>query len=257
VRVVTWGQAGPPAVLIHGSGRRGVDTFARQRDLALRHRIHVLDRAGYGSTPRPGPVGWTVDDRAVVDLLSAEGGGHVVGHGYGAVVALVVASARPDLVRSLVVIEPPLFDLIDGDALVRDAHSAVTAIDDHRFGMSAEEYHTAWTGAVLGWSAASAARVRKSWTPIDRAAFDAARREVSPRSAPIDLDTIGGLDIPRVVVVGGWPAGPQRAGRAFRAVAEVVADRLRTGVTAFADSGHDPQLDEPEHVNALLRTIWS
>jgi len=53
----------------------------------------------------PYPSDYEVDARDVVDLLAA--GAHLVGHSYGAVVAMLAAATRPDLVRSLALIEPP------------------------------------------------------------------------------------------------------------------------------------------------------
>lgn len=55
-----------------------------------------------------------VDD--LIEVLEQLGGGvHLVGHSYGAVTAMVVASRRPDLVRSLVLEEPPAFNLFASD----------------------------------------------------------------------------------------------------------------------------------------------
>jgi len=53
----------------------------------------------------PYPSDYEVDARDVVDLLAA--GAHLVGHSYGAVVAMLAAATRPDLARSLALIEPP------------------------------------------------------------------------------------------------------------------------------------------------------
>ena len=47
--------------------------------------------------------------RQGIDLLEAEGAMDIVGHSFGATVALRIALERPELVRSLVLIEPVLF----------------------------------------------------------------------------------------------------------------------------------------------------
>ena len=58
---------------------------------------------------------------------------HLVGHSYGAVVALLMAAAAPDTVQSLTVVEPPVRQLARGVAEVEDAiarHEELVRLDD-------------------------------------------------------------------------------------------------------------------------------
>lgn len=101
--------AGEPVLLIHG----GVfaDWFVPVAvDPALAdHRVIRARRAGY--THGPSPVRHlTIEDHAqhcaaLLDHLGVESV-HVVGHSSGALVALALATGRPDLVGRLVLIEP-------------------------------------------------------------------------------------------------------------------------------------------------------
>src|SRR5215475_5864038 len=98
---------GPAGVLVHGSFGWGLETFPDQRELADSFRIVLVDRGGYNGAPAGAVTGWPADASDLVTVLEDYGGAHLVGQSYGAVVALVAAGRRPDLVRSLVVIEPP------------------------------------------------------------------------------------------------------------------------------------------------------
>ena len=89
----------------------GLDTFPERRALADRVRVVLLDRAGFGDSPaREVVLGWPTDVDDLVAVLGEYRAAYLVGQSYGAVVSLLVAGRQPELVRSLVVIEPPLRD---------------------------------------------------------------------------------------------------------------------------------------------------
>jgi len=102
---------GEPLVLLHG-GMCTIDTFAGlASEIAPSFRVHLPERRGHGRTADvPGPI--TYENMAVdtVTFVEALGLGpvHIVGWSDGAVIGLLVALTRPDLVRSLVYIGNPL-----------------------------------------------------------------------------------------------------------------------------------------------------
>lgn len=122
------GSRGDPTVLIHGS-LVDSSTWARVvPGLARSLTVLTYDRRGFGGStlgPRTSPVAADTDD--LVALLEATDfyPVHVVGHSYGAVVALRLATERPEFVRSLSLHEPPYFGLL-GDR-------PETAADGERF----------------------------------------------------------------------------------------------------------------------------
>ena len=61
--------AGEPAVLIHGSGSWGVDTFPAQRELGDEFQVLLMDRRGHGQSPPSAVIGWPTDMHDVVSLL--------------------------------------------------------------------------------------------------------------------------------------------------------------------------------------------
>jgi pimeloyl-ACP methyl ester carboxylesterase len=83
-------------------------SFRRVMDLLGSWNLVTYDRRGWGASARLGPAGLDVHAADLVDVLVAHGPAVVVGHSFGATVALTAAAARPDLVQSVLAYEPPL-----------------------------------------------------------------------------------------------------------------------------------------------------
>ncbi|MFE9421139.1 alpha/beta fold hydrolase [Streptomyces griseofuscus] len=86
----------------------------------------LVDRRGYGDSPDTACSDVDVDAEGIVEVLGDEvstagvGGAHLVGHGNGAVAALIAAARRPDLVRSLALIQPSAFTAAAHHPVVAD-----------------------------------------------------------------------------------------------------------------------------------------
>src|SRR5690606_31147064 len=106
-------------MLIHGDFSDGPGTWSDQmRAAAPGHRLLILDRRGCGQSPR-GPVPYTIGGDAEDALEVAERAGapsfHLMGHSYGALVAIEMVRRRPRAVASLHLIEPPYMSLLPHD----------------------------------------------------------------------------------------------------------------------------------------------
>ena len=104
---------GNALVLIHGTGEQ-IELWGRGLDeLPRSHRVIAYDRRGYGRS-RHRPVRdyrrHVADAIEVLERLG-DGPAMLVGHSSGASIALVVAGERPDLVRGVVLLEPPFHGL--------------------------------------------------------------------------------------------------------------------------------------------------
>lgn len=106
---------GSPVVLLHGIGRTGgVWKHLVELLVPLGHRVAAFDLLGFGASPTPDWVNYSVDDHAQAVIHSIEKlkvGQPIVlvGHSMGGLVAVRVARLRPDLVRHLVLYEMPLY----------------------------------------------------------------------------------------------------------------------------------------------------
>jgi pimeloyl-ACP methyl ester carboxylesterase len=102
------GLDGPPVLLVHGFGADRLSWVANQHALSEAGRIYVLDLPGHGDSPLAGSAGLDALAEAVEQTIEASGLGplHLVGHSLGGAVAIALAAARPDRVRSLALIAP-------------------------------------------------------------------------------------------------------------------------------------------------------
>ncbi len=110
------GQGAQPAIFLHcsmASGKVWVPMMTRFADTLT---SRAIDMPGHGGTGMPNPE---VDVQvqaahATIALIEQTGAPvHLVGHSYGATIALRIARERPDLVRSLAAIEPVYFSVLD------------------------------------------------------------------------------------------------------------------------------------------------
>ena len=104
---------GEPIVLLHGLGASGRYWGAAYDRLGVDHRLVVPDLLGFGASPRP-DHGYGPDEHAaaVCGCLDAAGVHEpavLVAHSAGTIVALRIASTRPDRVRVVICIGPPLY----------------------------------------------------------------------------------------------------------------------------------------------------
>lgn len=125
---------GPVVVLLHGNGVTAEDfrNSGMFDQLASNHRVIAFDRPGFGYSDRPRDTMWTPDAQATLlahaleqlDVREAV----VFAHSWSTLVALSMATARPDLVRGLVLASGYYYPSVRLDVL--SAMPAVPLIGD-------------------------------------------------------------------------------------------------------------------------------
>jgi pimeloyl-ACP methyl ester carboxylesterase len=102
---------GPDLILIHGlTGDLSIWFLCKaMTELAKTHRVTAFDLRGHGYSEVP-PTGYTSADHSadVLGLMDAIGAPHakLVGHSFGAVIALQAATIAPERVDALVLSDP-------------------------------------------------------------------------------------------------------------------------------------------------------
>jgi 2-hydroxy-6-oxonona-2,4-dienedioate hydrolase len=109
---LNWAEsgAGDALVLVHGGHGGLVHWMANMEELGADHRVLAPDLPGFGASSDPGHC-FTPQEHA--EVLAAWLAGldvrraRVVGFSFGSLVAIALALARPDLVETLVLVNPP------------------------------------------------------------------------------------------------------------------------------------------------------
>jgi pimeloyl-ACP methyl ester carboxylesterase len=235
---------GPPVLLVHGTA---ANQWGRLPALLGRHcRVISYDRRGFGSSTGEAPASLSThagDAAALLDSLEAAPA-VIVGWSIGGVIALELASARPDLVAALVLIEPPLYAKRHPTARLLAAIFRVQLLRRLRDDGAA-------AAAFLNW----AGRLRGGGSSLDR--MTAGEREQLNSNAgaivgEIDLGTGEHLDrellariaCPAVCLVA------ELSDHAFQKATERVAEILPSAdlQAPVAGAGHWLQLEDPDRV---------
>lgn len=110
IRSVVVGEEGDPVVYLHGLGCSSLDSWA-----PLLHRMArpawLVDLLGHGLSDRPHDFSYGLvdhSDAVARHLASSPGSMDVIAHSLGGSIAVMLAARHPNLVRSLVLVEPGL-----------------------------------------------------------------------------------------------------------------------------------------------------
>jgi pimeloyl-ACP methyl ester carboxylesterase len=127
--------AGEPLVLLHGNGSM-IQDFESSGLIdwaAKKYRVIVFDRPGFGHSDRPRDVVWTPLAQAelINEALQRLGVSQalVLGHSWGASVAVALALSHPELVRGLVLASGYYYPTARGDVVVLSAPAVPLAGD--------------------------------------------------------------------------------------------------------------------------------
>jgi pimeloyl-ACP methyl ester carboxylesterase len=258
LHVTTWDDAGPGApraLLVHGTMSWGTECFGPQRPLADRFRLELMDRRGYGGSPGTDRSDYEADAEDIAALLAATpGGAHLVGHSYGAVAAMYATARHPELVRSLVLVEPAALHAVESHpvvaaALVRMRASFGSVPED----MTPQAYLTAST-EPYGMPV-------PAFTPEMLRAARTGMRERLAWEADVPLEALAAASCPKVVISGSWEtADPEHRafnGDALAVCGEAVAARIGAAHFRIEGTDHFPHRDRADEVNGILADTWS
>ncbi len=172
---------------------------------------------------------------------------HVVGHSYGGLLALQLALARPELVRSLALYEPVAFGILDEreDQAARDE---VTGFRPYRYDPAAPDED--WLRSFIEWWQGAGA-----WDRLAPETKDAFRRvgwKLSEEVASLVADrtdraTYSTIAVPTLLLGGG------RSPAAEQAVLQRLAAALpRATLRVFPELGHMGPITHPGDINSAI-----
>jgi pimeloyl-ACP methyl ester carboxylesterase len=248
------GDAGPPLALVHGAWGDHTAWDLVVPALAERFRILAHDRRGHSQSERPPGQGSRAEDAADLAALLERLGlapAHVVGNSSGGSIALRLAARRPDLVRSLIVHEPPLLDLpLDDPAAARAARetrarigAVVARLATGDLEGGAREFFDTVALGPGAWDAYPPER-RRTFVANAPTYLDGAR---DPEAFTVDLAALAAFPRPVLLTYGdqSLPYFPPIV-RTLGAVPPRAEVRLLAGV------GHVPHTTHPEAYAATV-----
>ena len=248
---------GPGVVCIHSNASTSVQWRGLMDLLSSDHLVLAPDSYGSGKSPEwPSDRKIALKDEVTfIEPVLARAGRPfaLVGHSYGAAVALVAAMEKLNHVRALALYEPTLFALVDAhnpppnevDGIRHTVAAASAALDTGNREAAAEHFIDFWMGRG-SWKATPSSRK----AAIADSVVNVRRWSHALLTEPTPLEAFARLDIPVLYMVGG--ESPQSS----RAVARLLAPILpRVRVIEFARLGHMAPITHPQLVNEAIATF--
>ena len=245
---------GPGIVCLHASASYSAQWRAFVDRMAASHHVLAVDSYGSGrSPPWPANAPLTLrDEVAFLEPVLARAGEPfvLVGHSYGAAIALVAAIDRPERVRALAIYEPTLFGLVDAatpppndvDGIYEVEAAALVALAAGYPDLASECFVDYWIGPGAFSAMPASRREAVAATAVNiRHWVDAVTNE------PTTLEAFRALDVPVLLMSGA------RSPASSRAVARLLARTLpRATVIEFEDLGHMAPITHPHIVNEAI-----
>ncbi len=237
---------GPPLVLVHGAFSDHDTNWAQVKDaLASEFTVYAVARRGRGCTAATHDH--TVEDegRDVACLVQAiDEPVFLLGHSYGAHVALLAAAEVPQRVRKLVLYEPPQPDMIDAAGLA--------ALDLLAQAGDWDGFATRFFGVELAVPQEELAQLRATefWPPIVADA-PASHRDVMALSRySFEADRFRALPMPVLLQIG------SESPRQFFVTDALAAVLRDVRIEALAGQAHEGMTTAPQmYVESLSRFL--
>ena len=215
---------GPPVLFVHGDIVGPSLTWRKQRELAERWSLIIPSRPGFGDSPPLERNDFEAEAPMFAELLGD--GAHLVGHSYGAVIALLAAAGRPEAVRSLTVSEPGCLRVAEGTPVVDEMIANGELLFEHASSIPSEEFLRLFRGG-----AGSAYGTPEQLPEELMHGVELLKRERPSWEAEIPLERLAAEDFPVLVLSGGHSP-------AFEAVCDALADALSAEREVILGRGH-------------------
>jgi pimeloyl-ACP methyl ester carboxylesterase len=223
LEVTTLGS-GPRVVFVHGSVVGAHDAWRHQRPLAEHWTICLPNRPGFGASPPLERGDFELEAPLIAELLGD--GAHLVGHSYGAVIALLAAALRPDAVHSLTVSEPGSLRLAAGHPAVDQVIAGGRELYRRRDELGPREFLRMFRTNIHS--------ARQTPPELDQELLSGAHllmRERPPWEADVPVEELAAAAFPKLAISGGHSD-------VFEAVCDALAERIGAQREVVAGRGH-------------------
>jgi pimeloyl-ACP methyl ester carboxylesterase len=238
---------GDPLVLVHGSWVDHMEWPFLVPLLSPRFRVVVYDRRGHSQSERlpvQGSVREDVTDLAAI-IERAGAPAHVVGNSFGASISLRLAAERPELLRTLMAHEPPLFDLLRDDPQTSPMAAALDAgiapVVNELAAGNMEEGARRFVEMVLGpdaWDSMLPDEAKRTLVNNAPTFLDESR---DPQALTIDTTALSRFAGP--VLLSDGSESPPFFAPVLEKLSLVLPNAMRK---TFAGAGHVPHLTHPQ-----------
>lgn len=244
---------GPAIVLLHSSMASKSQWRTVMERMRGTHRLVAIDLHGYGDTTMPecGGQHCLADEVRLVrstlaQVLAPGERFHLVGHSFGGGVALRLAHASPERIRSLCLYEPTAFHLLDnGDPALEEIRAVAMAteagVGNGQRARAAEQFIDYWSGP--GTYAAL--------PPARQALFASLLPKVPLDFQALMNDPMRSSDYSRLAVPACLIAG-RHSPRCAQAIVSILGAVLSDREIHEIDAGHMAPLTHPELVNPII-----
>ena len=246
--------SGPCVVCLHSNAASSSQWLDLSATLSPQYRVLAPDLWGSGRSPRPHPgmLPMLGDELDLLDPVFRSAGERffLVGHSYGAAVALVAAARWPTRVAGLALYEPTLFALLEQQATRHPSNAGIVGAVENALRMNdagdadgaARCFIDYWMGdgAWDGIPANRKARIAETMSNL--AAWSRALTQ-----EPTRIEALAALRTPILLMRGA------RSPQSSQGVADLLAAQLHEPeLVTFGHMGHMGPLTHAQEVNAAI-----
>jgi pimeloyl-ACP methyl ester carboxylesterase len=252
--------SGQPLVLVHGSWGDHHDWDRVVPGFAESFQVLTFDRRGHSRSEQPPGQGSVCEDAddlaALIDQLDFVPA-HVAGNSFGASIVLRAAIRRPDIFRSLIAHEPPLFALLTAPEFApalaevhRRLDTVIKSLEHGDYQRGARQFMDTIAFGPGAWDEQLTSRMRETFIANAPTWLDEIR---DPAALDIDLNALTNFNKP-ALLTNGSASMPF-----FGPVVDMIAKHLpRAQRVTIEGADHTPYLSVParyvEIVTTFLRT---
>ena len=229
---------GPTVVMVPGLGGSRTDWLQTVKRLRDRYHCVMVEIPGQGASPLPDPFSLQLAAQALDDVVAKQKPEStiVVGNGFGGMLALLAASAHPEHLRGIMLIDTPIKSPIPVTDQERDQFTTFIDENYQQFSMMAF--------SKMGRDSTESARLYALMAAVPPATVKAYLRKILGADANSDLK---GLKVPLALAFteGGWKAGTS-AGTTMRRFG--FEDTTLAMPLRIANAGVQVMKDQPDTV---------